>query len=155
MRKLTRLGTILVVLSVSFAVITLVGGSHTAGGAQGAGLNPGQSSSGGGFWLPRTARIEVNSQSPIDFNLTDPSGTRLLTVKSVKTGTFNAELNYRGWYRIKFRNVGNTTTLAMFDITFYNFEKDQITISLTLGIAGIALITAQQILYRRKPKPTN
>lgn len=155
MRKLTRVGTILMVLAISLAVITLVGGSHTSGGAQGAGLNPGQSSSGGGFWLPRTARIEVRSQSPIDFNLTDPSGTRLLTIKNVKTGTFNAELNYRGWYSIKFRNVGNTTTLAMFDITFYNFEKDQITISLTLGIAGIALITAQQILNRRKPKPSN
>ncbi len=141
------------VLATSFAILTLAGGSHTASNAQGAGLNPGQKSSGGGFWLPRTARIEVSSQSPIDFNLTDPSGTRLLTVKNVTSGTFNAELYYRGWYSIKFRNVGNTTTLAMFDITFYNFEKDQVTASLALGIIGIALIIAQQILNRRKPKP--
>jgi len=151
MKKLTRIGTILLTLGVSLALLSLARASSNQGGTLSfSNLAPQKWDLTSMFWPPRSLRLEIDAQTPVNLKLRDPSGVELLSIENVEQGLYTVSLGTRGTYSISIYNPSNSKTEATLNLTLYDLEKDLLTASAITATIGIAAIATQYFLPRLK-----
>ncbi|PVX27810.1 MAG: hypothetical protein CW716_00260 [Candidatus Bathyarchaeum sp.] len=161
MKKLTRMGVIVVIVGVSLLLTTFYRGSNQEG------INRFQwlGTPSEGFVFddrfllpPRTCQIHLNSSSEVDVYILDEEGIRLWEEKETlepiwnssgakqHTGTF--DVNKRGEYAQLVFNIHNATTSIQETFRFSGIEKDLVVASVAITAIGLVTVAASVLLKK-------
>jgi hypothetical protein len=145
MRKLTRLGTITLALSLSLALLAIIRGGNTDRRDFISAASPKSIRQFSSFCVPRDLTIEVDTEENANMNLTDPSGTVVLNVANVSSGdAFTLHLERRGTYTLSLFNPTNKTSNLRVYLTMFNLESDILQASIILATVGAVMIISQR-----------
>ena len=161
-KKLTRLGIILIVAGISLVSVSVLRGSSTqSGGKHGFLLSPlGWSMSEPELWAPRNLRLEVDAEAEVDIYILDGAGidlwknsgklAPLFSFEKAKRGLYTAQLNRRGRYAILIYNPSDSVLEVYLTLTFYGFESDLVSVSIVFGVSGLVIILAKHVSSHAK-----
>jgi len=151
MRKLTRLGAILLTLALSLTLINLMRNGNTTTLSEGTSVPAYRQASYKIFLPPRDLNLQIDAPPNLTITIYDPSNTTIFRVQNITTGSYTLSLEKRGSYNFSLYNSANSTANVDMDLTFYNLDKDMTQASIGLTVIGIALILVQQIRTKMKP----
>jgi hypothetical protein len=173
MKKLTKLGILLLVIGLSFLAGTFYRSNSTYGFAIGGifGLkpqtwrsNPDTRAIVPNFLAPRNLRMEVKANATVDVYILDTEGMKLwasdATVNPVWSATgvtqeiFKLQLTRRGDYGFLIHNPTNSTAVYEIHVTLYGFEQDLIWMTIAFTVAGL-VTTVTSFIVRHRQKQEN
>lgn len=153
MNWLTRIGAILITLSITLGIIALVRGSSSETAGWVFDMSPLESEGALVYLSPRDLIITINTPKDVSLNLTDQQNNTILTVQNFTNGdSVKLHIEKREVYTVKLYNSYNTVQFVQLEFTLYNFEADITQAAIALAIAGIAIIAANQIWQKTRLK---
>ncbi|MDH5770721.1 MAG: hypothetical protein OEZ25_05490 [Candidatus Bathyarchaeota archaeon] len=155
MKKLTRLGTIILLLGVSFATLAIVRGGNTYSRIEFfPNICPNMGCTPEFFAFPRDLKLNIEAPVGVNIKLSDPSGEVLLDVKNA-TGSYTTHLSKRGTHTLTIFNPSNSSISVQVNYTFHNLEEDLIQTSTILIISGAIIIITKHSYFKIKQKSHN
>lgn len=163
MKKVTRIGVIVLTVSFSLILISVLRGNSPYGPFSLSADSPADNWTLYSDFLlpPRDLKIEIQANSTVDVYILDQAGTlswkadgalqSLWSFTEVKQEAFTVQLSNRGTYAILTHNPSNSVTSIKVSITLYGFERDLLWASIVFAMAG-AVITVVSALLSRKTK---
>ncbi|MCW4010134.1 MAG: hypothetical protein NWF05_05890 [Candidatus Bathyarchaeota archaeon] len=104
------------------------------------------------FWAPRTLRMEIKTNAPLDVYLLDSYGMQkwvnegklepTLTFENTQTQIATVEIPHRGNYALLIHNPTSDNAGYEINSTIYGYEKDLLWIGIGAAVAGIILAAA-------------
>jgi hypothetical protein len=165
MKKLTRLGVIVLIIGVSLLFVTILRGSSPANiGSGGEDAPPDKWSLHPAFLLPpRDASIEIKANATIDVYVLDANGINAWqsegtleprwVFENTKQEKFTIQIPERGHYAILTHNIQDTPTAIQVSLTLYGYEQDLIWGSAIFVAAGIIILIISLVKSRRPTVP--
>jgi hypothetical protein len=161
MKKITRLGVIVLVIGISLLLVTVLRNSSSTnlgGGSED--MPPDRWRLHPSFlFAPRELRMEIQANSTIDLYILDESGINLWSADgvlrplweftSVKHEIVTVQIMKRGIYAVLVHNIQNSSTATKYSISMYGFERDLFWASIALTIAGPVIIGVYMIVSRK------
>ncbi|WGM88785.1 MAG: hypothetical protein NUK63_07635 [Candidatus Bathyarchaeum tardum] len=170
MMKVTRVGIILLMIGVSFLLVTVLRGSKPYGpfGMEIDNLPAnGWSTPNEFLWFPRELRIEINANSPVDVYILDEKQRNIWTTNEIIDSTSSflnvtqemsvLQINNRGSYAVLIYNPFAVNTSVSISMTLYGYEKDMLWASIfliSLGLLTLLLSIMFGIKYNYHKKGT-
>jgi hypothetical protein len=173
MKRLTKLGIVLLTIGLSFFVGTIYRSNSTYGFVYSTlfGLAPNTWDFGpnGRFlatylWPPCDLRIEVKTNATIDMYILNAEGMRLWasdktlkpiwSFRNVTQEIFTLQIDTRGEYTFLFYNPTNATSNFEVNSTLYGFERDLLWASFGFTVTGLIVATASVLMPRKTQKQT-
>ena len=161
MKKLTRLGVIVLVVGVSLLLTTI----YRSNSQEGINRMQWMGTPAEGFIYdsrfllpPRTCQINLNASSEVDVYILDEEGIRLWeeeeTLEPIwnssgakqHTGTF--DVNKRGEYAQLVYNTHNASTTIQETVRFSGIEKDLLVVSVAVTAVGLAVVAVSFLKFR-------
>jgi len=166
MRRITRISIILLVIGVSFLLVTVMRGSSQYGNMTlgGAGVTTGRWDLYQDYFFPsRTLSLEINSNVTADVFILDQASIDLYNLNrtispvasltNVKHDLAVSEINARGAYGILIHNASNETGNIKATVTLYGFEKDLLYASVSIISVGFLVLISSFIIKSAKETP--
>jgi hypothetical protein len=145
MKKLTRIGTILLAVGLSLVILNLMRNSSTIPMTITSGVPPGKWSSLVFFFYPRDLELQIQSSSKSTILFLDPSNVTVFKAENITLASYRLHFDKRGNYNLSFYNPTNSSINVNMHLTFYNLEGDITLASIALITAGVVAIVAQKI----------
>ncbi len=162
MKKLTRLGILVLIIGVSLLFVTVLRGSSPANiGGGGEDATPDKWSLHPAILLPpRDASIEIKANSTIDVYVLDTNGINAWqsegalepswVFEETKQDKFTVQIPERGIYAILTHNTQDTPTAIQVTLALYGYEQDLIWGSTIFVAAGIVILVISIIRSKRR-----
>lgn len=175
MKKLTRIGIVVLIIGASLLFVTILRGSsptNIGGGGEDAPadkwtLHPAC------LFPPKDVIVEVNANATIDVYILDANGIKQWesdgtleprwTFEGIKQDKFTLPITERGTYAILTHNIQNLPTAIQVSLTFSGYERDLLWASVAFIVTGIILAIVslvkswrpQAAIRRSSPKIVN
>ena len=150
MRKLMRLGVIILTLALSLTLINLMRNGNTTTVPGGDSVQAHRQSIYKIFLPPRDLNLQIDASSDLTITIYDPSNITVFRVQNIRTGSYTLCLQKRGSYNFSIYNSADWTVDVDINLTLYNLDKDMTQASIGLAVIGIALILVQQVRAKMK-----
>jgi len=168
MKKTYRLSVFLTTIGVTLLLVTVFRGISTVqGGHSGISMQPASwSFPMEEFWLPRSLRIQVSTDSAVDMFILDENGitlwrqerklSPLYAFNNTRHAIYTVNIDRRGVYAFLFHNPSNSTVEVEMSTTVSGFEQDLQWASIIMIVAGVITTVAQRFIvprFAQKNKP--
>lgn len=145
MKKLTRIGTILLAVGLSLVILNLMRNSSTVPMTITSGVLPRRWSTQVFFFRPRDVELQIQSSSKSTIIILDPSNVTVFNAENITLASYRLHFDKRGNYNLSLYNPTNSTIHVNMHLTFYNLESDLTFASIALITTGVVVIVAQKI----------
>lgn len=167
MRRLTRVGILLLITGISFLSVTFIRSASTVSHNNSFMTIPPKSwiiitSMGSYFLPPQEIRLSIEANSTIDVYILNSEGSKLWEengeiksigeFKNIKQGIFYLRIDKRGEHEILVYNHSNSSTSGKIITTIYGLETDLLYFS--SAVTALGLIVLLVSLIRKKAKNT-
>jgi len=166
MRKLTRVGALLLITGLSLLSVTVIRNASTRGfGLMFMTIPPESGSTLQSSFLfpPQEIRVSIQADSTIDVYLIDSEGLNLWNekgeihatneFKNIKQGTFDFHIEKRDEYAFLVYNVSNSSTSGKINVTLSGIETDLLVFSSVVTTLGLAILLVSLVI-RKNTKDT-
>lgn len=166
MKKLTRVGALLLIAGLSLLSVTVIRNASTEGfGLMFMNIAPESGSTLRSSYLlpPQKIRVSIQANSTIDVYVIDSEGLNsweekgeihsINEFKNLKQGTFDFQIEKRSEYAFLVYNVSNASVSGQINVTLSGLETDLLTFSSALTIIGLTVLLVSLVI-RKNAKDT-
>lgn len=175
MKKLTRLGFVIIIIGITFLAGTIYRGNKTTTNGTHIVLSQNTWSvtdieddfqkivmnSYSFLWAPREIRLEVQASTSIDVYILDSSSTKqweqdqtvdaLWDFKGIQQEIYTLQIPNREKYLILLYNPTNENATIELDVAIYGIETDLLYASFGFVVTGVVFMMGSLVFVRKKP----